>query len=223
MKRVLRFLLVALALVGIGLATLGVDTSGRGAAEASVMFSFSDVSSNETPPGVLTSTTTFTVSGSQLLIDVDNTSSYEIAQLYFNSDTTLTGLAFDESAATDFNPSWSISGTGAFQTRTADGFGQFNWLIDFGSTTRPGSGLTSLTLDMTGSTLESTIGSTLSSVPPGEIRALAAMKFESGPGGDGAFGAVVPLPGTWLLLGSGLVGLVLIGRRKKGVIGLCDL
>ena len=66
-------------------------------------------------------------------------------------------------------------------------------------------------------TSEATIGSKVLTIPAGEIRALAAMKFESKPGGDSAFGAtntVAPLPGTCLFFASGLLGLIAVRRRK---------
>jgi len=196
----------------LGLA-LALCLVGPCPAQADTILQFSDVSSDETLASVLTAIVTFEVSGNQLLIDIDNQSNYQIAQLYFNTDDTLTGLVFSNSP----NPEWAISGTGEFQGEQADGFGLFNWLIDFGSgDSRLGASppTTSLTLDMTGTTSEATIGSKWSTIPPGEIQALAAMKFEAGPAGDSAFGAVVPIPGSWVLLASGLLGLVAIKRKK---------
>ena len=158
---------------------------------------FSLQSSGDTPPSVLTATATFQISGSQMLIDIDNTSSYDIAALYFNSDTTLTALAFDPSST--FDPAWSISGSGLTQNQSGDGFGKHNWEIDFGNgATFLDNGLTTLMLKMTGTTSEDTIATKSSWNPPGETSAIAVMKFQAGPGGDSDFGTgyLAPLPLT---------------------------
>ena len=199
----------------LGLA-LAVCLVGPCPAEASTILQFSDFSSDETLPGDLTARVTFEVTGTQLQITIDNQSDYQIAQLYFNTHTELTGLDFSTSP----NPDWTISGSGEFQDEKVGGFGSFNWLIDFGSgDSRLEAGdTTNLILDMAGddfSSIESSISNTLSTIPPGDIRVYAAIKFEAGPEDDSAFGAVVPLPGTCLLLASGLLGLVAIKRRKN--------
>jgi hypothetical protein len=165
---------------------------GAGSSRASVVLNFSQLSSDETPASALKATATFTVSGSQLLIDINNQSAYDIAQLYFNTDTALTDLSF----ATAVNPQWSIDGTGTSQSLGADGMGSFNYVIDFGSGADrldPGS-TTQLVLDMTGTTTEATIGSKLSVNPPGDRTALGVIKFESGPKGDSAFGGSTSSP-----------------------------
>src|SRR5438874_1038406 len=95
--------------------------------QADTVLNFSQFSSDSTPTSALSATVTFKVAGSQLLIDIANTSAYKVAQLYFNTDTTLTGLAFNTAGAT--NPAWSISGTGTSQTLGADGMGNYNFLI----------------------------------------------------------------------------------------------
>ena len=189
---------------------LAVCLFGPCPAEASTTLQFSDFSSDETPPGDLTAIVTFTVDDSKLIIEINNTSAYHIAQLYFNTDESLTDLDFSTSP----NPDWTISGSGASQEERADGFGLFNWLIDFGSgDSRLDAEITTLALNMPGNTSESIIGNKFSVIPPGDRPAIAAMKFEAGPNGDSAFGAtntVVPLPSTCLLLASGLLGLVAV-------------
>lgn len=200
MKKVFRFLGALTVLVLFPLATVN----------ATQILEFSDYSSDDTPASVLTASVGFTVSGTQLLLDITNTSDFLIAGIYFNSDVDLTGLEF---AGT--NLAWSISGTGNSQDKGADGFGSYNWLIDFGSgADRLSSGLTQLTLNMTGTTSEDTFGSKLSTNPPGNIRAFAAMKFEAGPGDDSAYGASIPDPAAVFLLGSAcLIGFA--GARRK--------
>lgn len=188
-------------------------------ARASVILDFSDFSSDETPVSALDAFVQFSVSAGQLFVGINNTSSYSIAQLYFNTDTTLTGLAFNASGAT--NSAWSVTGTGASQTLGADGMGRYNWLINFGSgSNRLASGsLMNLVFDMTGTTSEATIGSKLSINPPGKVMALAVIKFEAGPNDDSAFGGTtttrVPEPSSALLLGAGLVALIRSRRTAK--------
>ena len=205
MKKVFIFLGALTALALFPLATVN----------ATQILEFSDYSSDETPVSELTAVVEFTVSGTQLLLDINNTSDFLIAGIYFNSDSGLTGLAFDGTV----DSAWSISGTGASQNQNGNGFGNYNWLIDFGSgDSRLSSGVTSLildmTLDMTGTTNEGTISSKLSRIPPGHTQAFAAMKFESGPGDDSAYGASIPDPVAVFLLGSAcLIGFA--GARRK--------
>ena len=54
----------------------------------------------------------------------------------------------------------------------------------------------------------------LSQAPPGDTTALVAAKFVNGPGDDSAFGATIPEPGTFAMLGLGILGLGVIGRRR---------
>jgi hypothetical protein len=199
-----------------------------GQARASVTLRFSDYSSDSTPISAIPAEVTFTVSGSQLLIDINNLSSYGIRSLYFNTDTSLTGLSFSGSV----DPNWGISGTGTTQAIGADGMGRYNWEIEFGppaSSFLPAGGTTLLTLNMTGTTTEATIGSKLSTNPPGSVEALAVLKFQTGPNNDDStFGGSVtrdpddpppvnevPAPATLIFafLGLGMGGLA-YARRK---------
>ncbi|MBM3456922.1 MAG: PEP-CTERM sorting domain-containing protein [Armatimonadetes bacterium] len=200
-------------------AALGLLLSAPSSAQADIQQNFSQLSSDSTPVSSLPAQVTYTVSGGQLRINIQDLSAYRIAQLYFNSDTTLTGLSF----AAPVNPVWTISGTGASQNLAADGMGRFNWLVDFGSgTNRLAAGSsTMLFLNMTGTTSESPFANKYSVNPPGSVTALGVIKFEAGPGGDSAFGgsrsSVVPTPepSSMLLFGAGALGLLRARRRKK--------
>jgi hypothetical protein len=161
-----------------------------GDSRADVITHFSQFSSDTTSPEDLTASVQYSISGSDLDITINNPSNYKIGQLYFNADSALSELSFDMSSYP--NPAWSITG-GASQTQGADGFGRYNWLIDFGSgANRLGPGVTNLSLNMFGDTSEGTIATKLSTVPPGSIQAISAMKFEAGPEGDSAFGSARP-------------------------------
>ena len=183
-----------------------------GHANASMILPFSDLSSDKTAADDLSATVMFTVSGNQLFIDITNDSDYQIAQLYFNAAPTLTGLSFAPLL------DWSIFGAATDPEQVKSPFGEYDWLIDFGSgpANRLGSGLTQLTLVMTGTTSETMIGNTFSSNPPGGNSALAVLKFEAGPGDDSAFGAtLVPEPVTGMLMLGGCAVYGLCRRRKR--------
>jgi hypothetical protein len=63
---------------------------------------FSNLSSDEAPTNVLTAMVTFTVLGTQLLIDINNTLDYEIAQVQFDSDMDIIGFDFAGELGVDY-------------------------------------------------------------------------------------------------------------------------
>jgi hypothetical protein len=65
--------------------------------------------------------------------------------------------------------------------------------------------------------LEAMIGNKLSTIPPDQLRALAATTSEAGPLGDWIFGTttiVMPEPGILILVAAVLVAVGLWGRKK---------
>lgn len=157
-------------------------------ATADITLLFSDFSSDETPPDVLTAEVTFSVDNQdeRMVITINNTSRYSIAQLCFNTDNTLHGLELE-----DAPDGWSVEGGPDPQSQGAAGFGYFNWLIDFGNENRLPHGETVLFLEMDGTTEESTIGHKMSTGRDPNLNVLAALKFEQGPDDDSAFGGSV--------------------------------
>jgi hypothetical protein len=192
-------------------------------AHATVNLDFSQLSSDSTPAAALDANVLFSVVGSQLLIDIQNNSLYSVADLYFNTDTDITGLAFNNAGAT--NAAWGVTG-GTSQAQGADGMGSYNWWVTFGSgSNRLGAGTTSLVFDMTttGPVTEGTIGTKFSINPPGSQTALGVLKFEAGPNDDSAFGgstiatttSTVPEPTSMALLGLGALPLLRRLRRRQ--------
>lgn len=196
-------------------------------ANAALVYTFSDLSSDATPASDLDATLSFSVASTTgndvLTLTLENQttapSAFTIDELYFN----FTG----DSSLIDFDSANTGSGK-LFNTgsRNAANFGSFDvqiggpannqgialasggtetWLIDLGAT-----GITSADFNL------------LSTNPPGDTEAFAALKFVQGPDDpekpgfeDSAFGAVVPVPAAVWLFGSGLLGLVGVARRKR--------
>ncbi len=75
-------------------AGLGLMLISPGRASASITQVFSQLSSDSTPTSAIPVQVTYTVTGSQLRINLEDLSTYSLTRLFFNSDTTLTGLSF---------------------------------------------------------------------------------------------------------------------------------
>jgi len=178
-------------------------------------------SSDETPADVLDAKFIFSVISTVMRLDVYNETTdpdaYKINQIYFNAKENVTGLQW---LAPPFGPppGWTL-----LTDEAAGGFGVFDFYLEGGvgndtNFIQPGEFATfRFFISGTGSFYESDFV-TPSTIPPGNIAALAAAKFVQGPDDDSAFGAV-PIPGAVWLLGSGLIGLAFI-RRKRFVKSL---
>jgi hypothetical protein len=180
-----------------------------GAAEAAWIY-LSDLSSEDTiSANDLTAKLDFSVSGSVLTLEVTNESSYDINQLYFNAADENTELTWRNSPPSG----WSLS-----TDQAADGFGLFDFCLDGGLIHNRGpSQLFTFDISPTDAFADTEFTTSFSTIPPGNRPALAAAKFINGgdtEDGESAFGAAVPIPGSIMMLGSGLVALVFLRRKK---------
>ena len=193
-----------------------ITFSTVGASQAAIV-TLSDFSSDETPAEYLDAAFEFLVNGSVLTLNVTNTTSeqnaYSINEIYFNAKDNIVSLAL--------NP--VIEGWELIEDQRADGFGRFGFEIADGvgndeHMINQGEMLT-FTFDIVGTRPFTDFDFiTMSTIPPGNIQAVAAAKFVGGPGDDGAYGAAiaaVPIPGALWLLGSGLVSIVGLRRKNK--------
>ncbi len=186
----------------------------------------SQLSSDETPASVLAATLDFQISGaSQLTLRVSNDTAapdaYQLREIFFNaraSVASLTLVSATSSADGLVSADWKLA------SGHAGGFGRF----DFQLLNAKGNSKNEIAPGETVSFVFSIAGagpfdtshftSELSTIPPGEFPAHAAVKFVSGPRGDSAYGAVVPEPLTVFQLGMGLAGLSWL-RRRSGLAG----
>jgi hypothetical protein len=209
-------ILVKAIITIIALAPLAVGCGTAGAATITL----SDLSSDGTPAGVLSATLEFTVSDSILTLNVTNDTSapneYIINQVYFNAGDTIEGLTLTS------NSDWSL-----LTDTAAGGFGVFDFFLDGGTGNDPNliqpGGTQTFTFGIGGTgPFSDTDFVAYSTIPPGNTVAQAAAKFIGGPAGndpdeedeDSGFGAAVPIPGSVLLLGSGLIGLIFLRRKR---------
>lgn len=192
----------------------------------------SQLSSDETPASVLAATLDFQISGaSQLTLRVSNDTAdpsdpipspaYQLREIFFNASAgvaSLTLVSATSSADGLVTADWKLA------SGHAGGFGRF----DFQLLNAKGNSKNEIAPGETVSFVFSIAGagpfdtshfiSELSTIPPGEFPAHAAVKFVSGPRGDSAYGAVVPEPLSVFQLGMGLAGLSWL-RRRSGLAG----
>jgi hypothetical protein len=185
----------------------------------------SDLSSDETDAALLDATLQFDVTGAtELTLSVTNDTvapnAFKINEVYFNAAANVSSLSLVSASSDlegDVSSSWQLT-TG----QAADGFGVFGFALT-GTNGRvskreieSGETMTYVfSIAGTGPFTMDTFTKVLSTIPPGDRPSLAAAKFVKGPGDDSAYGAVVPEPGTGVLLALGLLGLGAARRRPR--------
>lgn len=166
-------------------------------------------SSDETPPSFFSATLEFSVTGSQMTLAVTNDTAvpfdYRITEVFFNGGSNVTGLSLIGAPA-----NWSLL-TGA----QAPGFGVFEYSVRFNGNPPQAinAGATAFfTFNVTGAgfVAEDFI-TNFSTIPPGQMTAIAAAKFQDGPDNDSGTGAYVPAPGA----AAPLLGLLAIASRRR--------
>lgn len=186
----------------------------QSSAWAGSVLRLSDFSSDQTAASHLLAELDFTVTGGSLSLRVANETTspfaFDIDAIYFNAGPHITGLSLDGVAA---SAGWVIA-----LNERADGFGVFDFALMTGLGNDPaeiGSGDSaefSFSIAGTGPFLSTDFTTEFSTVPPGNLPALAVIKFINGPGDDSAFGGtIIPEPATLVLL---LSGIALAARRR---------
>jgi hypothetical protein len=189
----------------------------------------SNASSDETPAEWLSATLEFTVTGGAALggqtlsLTVTNntgmggeTPEFALSQIFFNS-----------AAGVGLTPTGGGLPTGwSWGSGHAGGFGIFDFHLETseagGSPGAIAAGA-SLTFGFDivhdGEDVAANDFTTeLSSIPPGGRPAIAAAKFIQGPGDDSGYGAYIPLPPALPMGIAGLLGVAVLGRRKRARI-----
>ena len=159
-----------------------------GAARAVSVLTLSEFSSDETPPGWLTGSLTFTVAGDVLTLVVANNTvdptDYFINQVYFSATSNVTGFG-----STNLPSDWTV----VFNENgeKANGFGYFDVALATSKRAAqvgPGEALT-FTFDLAGTAPFADADFAAELSDRGHPAALGAAKFVRGPGDDSAFGS----------------------------------
>ena len=182
-------------------------------AQAGATLALSEFSSGGIMPADLAGALDFTVDGSVLTLTVTNDTSiatgFEMDAIYFNGLANVTGLSIV--SASD---GWTLE-----TDEKANGFGRFDFALESARGHDPNEVVPQssqvFVFDIIGSgSFEDTdFTSAFSTIPPGNMSSIAAVKFVSGPHDDSAYGAVVPEPATLLLMLSGATMLLFLRRR----------
>jgi hypothetical protein len=163
-------------------------------------------SSDESPASVLDATLEFIVVDSTLTLEVTNDTTapdtFDLSEVHFNvlESAGVTALALISPTEDWFLDTGMDTGMfGIFDFSVIDGVGPDPAQILPGETE-------TFTFDISGSGpfYASDFTSEFSTIPPGDMPALAAAKFVDGPDLDSAYGAYVPEPGSLSLLALGL-------------------
>ncbi|UCF34918.1 MAG: PEP-CTERM sorting domain-containing protein [Phycisphaerales bacterium] len=163
-------------------------------------------SSDESPAFVLDATLEFIVVDSTLTLEVTNDTTapdtFDISEVHFNvlESAGVTALALISPTEGWFLRTNVDTGMfGVFDFTVIDGVGEVPTQILPGETE-------AFTFDISGGGpfYASDFTSDFSTIPPGDMPALAAAKFVDGPDMDSAYGAYVPEPGSLSLLALGL-------------------
>ncbi|MFP4144016.1 MAG: hypothetical protein ACLFV3_02630 [Phycisphaeraceae bacterium] len=226
-----------------GLCTLAVAAvlAATPAANAETVLQFSVMSTDTTETGDIPAEVSFSFKQSQLTIELDNPSAYQLGELYFNADDAITDLTWasghQPNPLSNGGPGNSGNGKGkgkgkgkkstapttssAYAIYPGGGMASysFDWFIDFKQNRMPAGQTTTMVLDVTSDQPIGALNPERSyASDPGKPPLQGMLKFMSGPNGDSASGGgvVAPVPSAVWAGGSllGAVGL-LAGLRKR--------
>ena len=183
------------------------------AAAGGATIDFSDLSSDDTDPGVLNARWEFSVYGDEFSLLVTNLTSepnaYTVSEFYFNivGDVGLLDLDVVDDAGFDhlsFRVDEALPGDDNQSGYKAARFGRFDVRLDLGrgnAGIAPGDSALFVFSGFEG--FSDDLLNELSENPPGDASAIAVTKFTKGPNDDSAFGSSggVPEPSTLALLG----------------------